>query len=498
MPDSGARQSSIPEAPPGASGVEAVPREPSAGVDVKPVPQQPAAGVETAPGNLSVRFDERRAGELEAGSPRRGVSRSPAAGGRPTGAPATSGDGDAPPADIRADAPEVSPLVPEGEAAKMAPRRVADHVVFVPGKGLQVMSADGDFSLETKARLQFMGKSKWLDGRAPALSLLVRRARVMFGGHVFDPATHYKIELGFSPSDMGIGNNVTGTGPAMSPLMDFFFDFTQLRDLSVRVGQGKVPFSRQFVLSAGSLQLADLSLATNEFNLNRDAGVQIHSQDFLGLDLFRYALGVYSGRGRDAVGSMDTSLMYIGRAEVLPFGMFDDYSEADFERTMHPRLSVGVAYAFIDRAKWDRGTFGAQPADLGTTDMHSVVVDSMFKLAGFSFLGEYFWRQGYRNVGPNAPAVPARNGWGLTTQAGYLIPHLPFEIAGRYSGAHGRGATSLADSNELGGGLSWYFARHALKIQGDYFRLWGGNLPGISPRFDHGGHRVRIQLTADL
>lgn len=396
-------------------------------------------------------------------------------------------------------APAPSPLVPDGEEARMATRQIAENVSLVPGKGLRIQTSDGDFSWSTNARLQALAAMQKPDGGTTATSLLVRRARLMFFGNIFGPATKYKIELGFSPSDLGEVNNVTAPSPTTSPLMDWYLDFTQASNASIRVGQRKVPFNRQFVLSAGSLQLADLSLATNEFNLNRDVGLSVYSDDLGGLGLFRYSAGVFSGRGRDALGAQDTHLMYTGRLDFLPFGMFNDYAEADFERTMKPRWSLGVAYAYSDHAPRDRGDFGRQPEDGGTTNMNSFVADTIFKLAGFSFLGEFLLRHGTRKPGMMADTVTAaRNGWGLTAQAGYLIPHLPLEFAARYSSVRGTGDTSLIDSHELGGGVNWYFARHACKLQLDYFRVWQASSPMTSAKFSDGAHRVRVLVSAEL
>jgi hypothetical protein len=393
----------------------------------------------------------------------------------------------------------VSPLVPSFEPRRMATREVSEHITFTPGGGLRIASEDGDFALVTQARLQAQAALSAADGGPLSVGLALRRARMIFAGNVFSPDIRFKIELGFSPSDLGMRNDLADPGPRMSPLLDFYFEFRQLRDLGVRVGQGKTPYDRQFITSAGALQLVDLALASREFALDRDVGVDLRSSDLFGLGRLRYVAGVYSGRGRDAIGAFDAGLMYVGRLEVLPFGLFDDYREADFDRTMRPRLSLAFSYGFLDRAKRAQGTRGDLPADGGTTNIHTFSADSSFKIAGFSFLGEFFWRRGHRHPGAASPVVDlARNGYGVVAQAGYLIPHLPLEIVGRYSTVQGKGETSLVDQTELGGGLSWYFAQHALKLQADYFRLFGAEDAASSADIRDGSHRVRLQLTAEL
>ncbi len=113
-----------------------------------------------------------------------------------------------------------------------------------------------------------------------------------------------------------------------------------------------------------------------------------------------------------------------------------------------------------------------------------------------SVFGEFYWRDGFRELGPlltdpdtneDLRELP-RNGYGASLQAGYLLPRRPIAIAARYSQVRSLGdRSSLSDKNSLGAGVSYYFAGHPLKIQGDYFRIWGGS-------FSRGADQVRVQL----
>ena len=104
----------------------------------------------------------------------------------------------------------------------------------------------------------------------------LRRARLMFKGNVFGEHNSYKFELAVSPKDMGLKPEGT---ISKSPLLDWYFHFSQIRDLNLRMGQYKVPYSRQRVVSSGNLQMVDRSLANGEFNLDRDVGMDIRSKD---------------------------------------------------------------------------------------------------------------------------------------------------------------------------------------------------------------------------
>ncbi|MEM7158911.1 MAG: porin [Myxococcota bacterium] len=375
-----------------------------------------------------------------------------------------------------------------------------ERMTYKPGTGLVIKSKDGRFSMAPRLRAQLLytvENDNAAESDPVTQGLQFRRARLQFKGHFFNEHNKFKTEFAFSPRDQSFN----GT-PRRTPILDWYFDFDYLKSLTLRVGQYKVPFSRQRVISSGDLELVDRALAQGEFNVDRDIGFDIRSKDFLGWGKLRYYAGVWMGEGRD-YRDMDTfEFMYIGRVEVLPFGMFTDYKEADFERTTKPRLSLGAAYAFVDAGKRNRGILGSVPTDGGTTDTHNVTGDFMFKIAGVSLSGEAYWRQGRRTFGDLTVVDDAgnevaaeqelpRNGLGWYAQAGYLIPRIPFQIAGRYSQIRrsDEATSSLTDRDEVGGGVSWYFGRHPLKLQLDYFRLWDEDI-------SEGTDRIRLQLQA--
>ncbi|MFW6066812.1 MAG: porin [Myxococcota bacterium] len=374
----------------------------------------------------------------------------------------------------------------------MAPRPVlGEQVYYQPGKGLVAESADGDFALKLRVRTQLL--YTWVhDGPSgnDAQSFQLRRSRVVFEGNLFGEHNEYKVELAVAPRDMSADPDV---GPTLTPILDTYFNFTHLRDLQVRVGQYKVPFSRERVISSGDLEFVDRSITNAEFTVDRDIGLELFSDDLLGLDKLRYHAGVYMGAGRDAFQLDDFDMMYLARLEYLPFGMFADYKQGDFERLLAPRLSIGAGYAYLDAATGTRGILGDPPADGGTTDYHVATADAVFMYGGLSVTGRGFYRKGERNVPAGETPDPAfaRNGFGLSGQVAYLIPRLPLQLGVRYSGIRGTGDTSLPDQNELGAAVGWYFAHHVFKIQADYFHLWNEEL-------DQGEDRVRVQLQASI
>ncbi len=413
---------------------------------------------------------------------------------------------------------DANPLVPPKQDMLLGKHTTeGGKSYYKPGTGLVIESADGRFMMAPRLRVQMRYQFD-ADGRDDDVEFShvyqIRRARLQFKSHVFNKHNKMKAEFAFSPRDLSQGAD----GPGRTPLLSWYAEFDYLRDFTIRMGQYKIPYSRQRVVSSGDLELVDRSLAQGEFNHDRDIGIDFRSKDVGGLGgRLRYYAGVYMGEGRDfgdRNATKDFKLHYLGRIEVLPMGDFKDYKEADIERNMTPKLSLGMAYAYHDDSQGLRGVLGGTPDDEGTTDYHSMTADYMFKWKGFSSTAEFHWRNGQRNPGDAmiedpldptgtipAPISAARNGIGWFVQAGYLIPRIPFQVAARYSSIRGLGEddpgdltsdpsgfTSLGDRDEVGGGISYYFAGHPLKLQADYFHTWNDR------SFGNAIDGLRIQL----
>ncbi len=387
-------------------------------------------------------------------------------------------------------------LLAPGEKELMGSHAAASESArYRPGKGLEVKSKDGKFNLITRLRAQTLATFEKDKGSDAETGIMLRRARLQFLGTTFGKHNKFKTEFAVSPRDLRMteadGNVITRE----SPLLSWFMEFDHVRDLTVRFGQYKIPFSRQRVISSGNQQMVDRSIANGEFNLDRDIGIDIRSKDLFGLGMFRYYAGIYNGEGRSAYSNGDTNFMYLGRVEFLPLGLFKDYSESDHQRLSKPGLSIGLGYAFAKNASGMKVNRSGTPDDGGTTDFHNVVADVTFKYMGLSFASEFFYRAADRNAGDAVDEMgnpiaeeAARKGYGWFAQAGYLIPNQKLEIAGRFGQVRGRGNdTSLGDGNEAGMALSYYFAQHPLKLQADAFQLWSGG-------FSDGNTRVRVQI----
>ncbi len=261
------------------------------------------------------------------------------------------------------------------------------------------------------------------------------------------------------------------------PVRDAQMIWTGLRDFNLRVGQMKVPFNRERVISSSALGMVDRSNVNAELNLDRDVGIMLQSRDLFGLgEILRYNLGVFGGDGRNRTLSR-TGLLYVARMEAAPFGGFDDYSEVDFKRASKPRLAFGFAAAYSESTRRVRATTG-ETFELGTVDYRHGVADMIFKLSGLSLQSEILFRKSPQTVlagsddAGNTIAEYPRSAWGYMFQAGFMVSeHL--EPALRYGEVRPIGTSNpdLVRDREIGGALSYYFHKHDLKVQLDYFRL---------------------------
>lgn len=350
------------------------------------------------------------------------------------------------------------------------------------GEGLNVESEDRRFALKLRGRAQIRAAAVFGD-TDESVTFLLRRFRLVFLGHAFGDDLRYYFQLGMAPLDM--------ESDLLIPVRDAYLTYAGIRDLQIRAGQMKVPFSRERVVSSSALSFADRTIVNAELNLDRDMGVQVFSNDLFGLGgHVGYALGVFGGNGRNRANA-DTGLLYVARLEAFPFGPMEDaYSQADFVRSSTPRLAIGAAAAFNQGSRRARSTHGATLS--GSFDYVHLAVDMMFKVAGFSFEADFLFRRAtHATTEGTEDGMPvtlhALDAMGWFAQASYLFtPEL--EVSARYAEVIARDDATypLAFPRDLAAAFSWYAAKHNLKLQLDYSRRFDGS-------FAEGLHEVRLQ-----
>ena len=371
------------------------------------------------------------------------------------------------------DAPDAGVTVPD--AGVPAPFLANVNAKF--GEGVTFQSGEVKLNLRGRIQTQFLSVFPTEESTTPAqTAFFVRRARLQFKGE-FPFHLSLNLQLAFAKLDM--------EADEPNVLRDANVQWAPLRDLSFRLGQMKIPFDVQRVVSSSSLQFVDRSTATGELNLDRDVGLVVYSDDFLGLgDRLRYALYVFGGDGRNRIGT-NTGLLYGGRIRFSVFGKFDDRVEGDPDRASNVRLAFGAAAARNFATNRPRSTIGT-PYTFATFDYSHATGDVHFKWHGVSLLSSIYWRQADVDsvTRESDGAVEwARSGWGWFVQGGvYCTDWL--ELAARYADTRPLGATDpkFHRITELGGTVNLMFKKHDFKLQTDVFWL------------DEGGNKGRVQL----
>ncbi|CAA0186081.1 Phosphate-selective porin O and P [Tenacibaculum maritimum] len=349
------------------------------------------------------------------------------------------------------------------------------------GKGLfNLVGKENSWSMNIGARMQFLTIAKWdsdADGLSnPSSSFLVRRARLKFNGFAFSPTLKYKLELGLTNNDIGGVSEFTNNAPRY--ILDAVVKWNFYHNFELWAGQTKLPGNRERVVSSGNLQLVDRSLLNSRFNIDRDLGLQLRHHFRLSENIIvKEVLSIAQGEGRNITTGNLGGHQYTARVEVLPFGEFSskgDYKEGDLKREKKPKLAIGGSYDFNNNAVKNRSNQGSyMKNDIGfyETNITTVFVDAMFKYKGFSFMGEYAYRDAKDPIAKNSDGSltgdQVQVGSGVNLQTGYLFPS-NWELSGRYTNISlDKAITAKNPENQYTLGLSKYVAGHKLKIQTD-------------------------------
>jgi len=385
-----------------------------------------------------------------------------------------------------------SPVFAEPRSVDAAP----PIVKMEPGDGVTFDAGDR-FSANLKTRFllryQLDFPPEQPGGRDLKQTVNVQTLRVSFSGHAYDPKLKYLIQLALAGRDYRDGT--------VSPVYDAFLDWRVHRDLSVRVGQYFVPFDRLRTVRESALELADRARPVAELTLDRDVGITLYSNTFLGdASPLALRLGVFGGGGPNLTTGKEPGALAVGRVELRPLGPIDDDADGDLERRPAPRLALGAGAARNWNTDRVRSTTGATFAG-GTTDYDHAAVDLVFKWQGLALQAEHVWRVASVNTltsldDTGEPLTEhTRSGRGFIVQASYVFDP-PIQFVGRYSQLHAASGTDPAFAREVdrfgrevAAGVNYYVNGHKLKLQADV-------ISRMSEDFEiaAGQHAVHLQL----
>jgi len=297
-------------------------------------------------------------------------------------------------------------------------------------------------------------------------SFKIRRAKTQLEGFLLWKELTYELQIGWAGSDSGIAEGTTFSG-----LEDAYLDWDVSKRglLRLRGGQFKVPFGRQEFTSSERQQFVERSIVGGELTRTRDVGIM--ASGATDQNRLAWALGAFNGNQRNRPANDNGKLQWNARLTFQPWGDVG-YSEGDFESKDHPLVAIEGAFEHNDR----HGVTNANDFRDRTFGLNGV-----FKYAGLSLFGEYFWRNRAPETGESFGSD------GYHAQAGYFLVRNRFEAAVRYACWDPTDARGDNEITELAGALNYYIRGHKLKATGDFRRL-------RSEGRDETAHELRLQV----
>ncbi len=280
-------------------------------------------------------------------------------------------------------------------------------------------------------------------------------------------------------------------------LLDSYAFVPVRRGLQVQIGQFRVPFSRQELVSSSRYQFADRALWSGGAN---SSGVRFVPSFDLGVmvwgwlgprDLVEYYAGVFNGKGPNTPFNLDGNFLYAGRVVLNPLGRPRSLQEGAINLPRSATLAVGLNASHQTRQLGlitRPGSPTPEPNNIGATTLGA---DVFVSAAGLSAYGEVYFRD---TAETDSATTPNTQAFGWLAQVGYFLPwtatrnHL--EVVGRVQGFNPTGCLTRAEGTDCAprlpasqtrevyrdfmdtvaftAGLNWYQLGHGFKVQAAY------------------------------
>ena len=350
------------------------------------------------------------------------------------------------------------PLIPDEAPAP------AEETKPVAGfdKGFFLRSDDDKYVLKINGRFQpFFNLTRTSDPADYRSQFEVRRMRIVLEGNVHGKNLLYKLQTDF--------------GKGVPTIKDAHFDVNLAKDVWLRFGQWKRPFSRQQISSSGRLEMTDRSITDRAFGAGRDVGIALRN-DYEKSPEFEWTLGVFNGRGEapaltgtvvvdplTGMGTLGTTTntnvplkfrpAVVGRVGINR-NKLKGYSEADLEGGS---LRWGAALSV-----WLEGDF-----DDDDKSNQKVQADYIIKANGFSTTGGIYAMTDQEAVEDTSVLDAETSLVGFHLQAGYMFDK-NWQAVARYALANDPRTKDVTtrDQQEISVAANYYGVGHDAKFQG--------------------------------
>ena len=291
-------------------------------------------------------------------------------------------------------------------------------------------------------------------------SFRIRRAKFKLEGWFYKPELEYEIQLNWP--------DVTGT-PASRFLedADIDWDVSKKKTFRIRFGQFKAPYGRQQITSSGAQQFVDRAITDERYNPGRETGLALWGT--LKATKLDWRVMLSNGNGRSQSANDNSRYLYsarvqwqaMGATRMNQWGSGVLFTEGDLgEASEKPLLALAANVLNNDRSN------ATTNVDLKDTQFS---FDYTFKYRGFASVAEYHHRWSKPETGAKFKDK------GFLLQGSYAWkapgPAAFWEVAFRYAKIDPSSLKSGDDREEIGGGLSYYYNKHNLKVQADWRQL---------------------------
>ncbi len=366
--------------------------------------------------------------------------------------------------------------------------------------GFYVKTEDDRFRLKVGSRVNFGYTYGFISPANDFSTFDLIHAKIYAGGNAFSQSIQYYFQAAAANNTRPVKSSPPPESNTGNFTLEDYYVRLSWEDLSIKLGQFKVPFGRQWMIYSGNLEFGDRSLATKAFTFGRDRGVTFGADR----ETFSYTLGIFNGAGDPSLGngfspanfsstgqntSNDFSTgrghLYLARIVAIPMGLAG-YSEGDVENSEGARLEIGGGFVFDQDRDVDLNADGI--VEDTKADLWNASGELIFKKGGKSIQGEFF----YRKV--KGEAISDVDALGFYVQPAYFLVSNKFEVALRFGWVDPN--LDLSQNRIFEGALATnlYISKdHRYKAQLQY--SWRGEEVGIQGRNDDSFIDLLFQLT---
>ncbi len=335
------------------------------------------------------------------------------------------------PASVFAAEPETAPSGEDENTAAEASAPVAEspRKKFKKPK-LTLASADGNSSLTFALTIQMLFEDTYSglgtdqQTNENDYRIRLRRVRPDLQGTLIDKNFSYRMYLNLAPGAL--------------EMMDIYIGYRFSKDVQLRFGVHKIPFTQYRVISFRDIHLVDWPITTKYFGSERQFGLTLHN-GYKNTGPFQYEFGIYNGVNLRNSSGMGMS--YVTKEE-SPTPMHLTHPNGQIDE-IHPSFGLHLAYNHNDIdsgivSDFEGGDFRMHTGFSIYWDPRAkayrdyalrLAPELLMKCVGWSWIGLLY--AGFYEQNGKMEKTGLAN-LGASAESGYLIRKI-FEITARYA-----------------------------------------------------------------